>query len=121
MSGNYPAGVTGNEPYFNPSTAATCHECGISIAAEQEPCGISRDGERHCCYECMMKYVIRLSSLKHTHYDDGKRWGGSAAFGRGVNEITVEVFGRSQAEALKRAEDYGQMVNEGVNAYIEEG
>jgi len=117
MSGNYPAGVTGNESHFYPDTTATCAECGVKFDVEQEvEYGISRDGERYCCFNCISD-VTRLSSI---HYSD-RRWGASAEVGTGLGRVTVEALGRSQAQALKEAEDCGEMINEGVNAYITEG
>ena len=93
----------------------TCHECGTIIDCDNDTHYISRDGERFCCSDCDGE-ITRLSSIKYTHSNE---WGGSAEHGKGFDRICVEVRARSQAEALKKAEEYGQITNEGVNAYLE--
>ena len=118
MSGNYPTGVTGNESYFNPNTTAKCHECGASIDVEQDDHGISRDGERYCCADCLNN-VIRLDAFTG---DSIPYWIGNAEHGSGQGKpdhVEVSVNGTSREEALKKAEDYAQMTLEGVNAYVE--
>ena len=117
MNGNYPTGVTGNESYFNPNTTAKCHECGASIDVEWDDHGISRDGERYCCADCLDN-VIRLDAFTG---DSIQYWIGNAEHGSGPGKpdhVEVSVNGTSREEALKKAEEYAQMTLEGVNAYV---
>ena len=102
--------------YDKPNCTAHCHECGEKIDTDQEIYGISRDGERHCCYECLDN-VIRLSSLHYTHRGI---FGGFAEHGKGNDRVIVEVRANSQQEALKKAEEYAGYTLEGVNAYVED-
>ena len=98
----------------DPKTTTTCHECGTAIDTEQDTYYVSRDGERYCCWDCD-EDITRLSSI---HYSD-RTWGASAEFGKGLDCVEVQVRAKSQPEALKKAEDYGDIINEGVNAYLE--
>jgi hypothetical protein len=94
-------------------TSAMCAECGCILDTEEHH-GISLDGEKYCCSDCIDD-VIRLDSIK---YSTG-RWGASAKHGKDFDTITVEAVATSREAALKRAKDYAEMTNEGVNAYVE--
>jgi hypothetical protein len=94
-------------------TFDVCAECGSMVDTEEHH-GISLDGEKYCCSDCIDD-VIRLDSIK---YSTGW-WGASAKHGKDFDTITVEAVAVSQQAALKRAKDYAEMTNEGVNAYVE--
>ena len=101
------------DAFHDCNTKATCYECGAEIDVEQDDYLISRDGERFCCGSCD---VNRLHAINHGDY-----WGGYASNGSILDGTLIEVSvqANSREEALKKAEDYGEMINEGVNAYVE--
>lgn len=109
-----PSDILESKAYHDNKTEVACHECGAVIDTEQDTYYVSRDGARFCCCDCDGD-ITRLSSI---HYSSGE-WGASAEFGKGLDCVEVSVLAKSQPEALKKAEEYGDIINEGVNCYLE--
>ena len=98
----------------NHDTSANCAECGCILDTEEYH-GISLDGEKYCCRECMPD-VIRMNCF---FVKPNGWWLAQAWHGGDCEKINIEARAKSREAALKRAKDYAEMTNEGVNAYVE--
>ena len=99
--------------YDPQNNQAVCAECGASIELDEGDYGVSLDGEKYCCWDCM-KEAVKISSYHHTTIGD--YWSASATLGN------VEVSIRNQPDqqtALKEAFNLAEINWEGVPAYIE--
>ena len=100
--------------YDPPNITVKCHECGAEIDLNRDNYWPSPDGERFCCFDCH-KDVSIINTFKIEPY----LCIAEACHGDGLDIVKVEVRARTEPEAIKKACEYADMINEGVGCYLE--